>query len=311
MRVANAPVSWGVMEFDFEGQSYEFGQVLDEIRSTGYQGTELGEWGFLPTEPEQLRREIEARDLELVGAFVPVDLRRRKAHEDGTRRALRAAELLAGAFPEAEPLLILSDDNGNDPARTEIAGRVRPQDGLDGEEWATFVEGTEGIAEQVRKEVGLRTAFHHHCAGYVEAPWEVRRLMKHTDPELVGLCLDTGHFRFGGGNPVRAVDEYSDRIWHVHLKDFSPLVAARAASEGWGYFEAVENGVFCELGEGDVDFPAIVAALREVDYGGWIVVEQDILPGMGAPRESAGRNREYLEQIGVIAPGEETRSASA
>lgn len=299
MRIANAPVSWGVTEFDFEGQSFEYGQVLDEIRATGYEGTELGDWGFLPTDPERLREEIESRDLDLVGAFVPVDLRNHQAHSDGLKRTLRTAELMAGAFPDGEPLLILSDDNGQDPNRTEIAGRVRPEDGLQSEDWEAFVDGTEEIADQVQVQTGLRTVFHHHCAGYVEAPWEVRRLMKHTDPELVGLCLDTGHYRFGGGNPVRAVNEYSDRIWHVHFKDFSPRVAAEAASEGWDYFEAVERGVFCELGEGDVDFPSILAALREVGYDGWIVVEQDILPGSGAPHESAQRNREYLERIGV------------
>lgn len=299
MRVANAPVSWGVMEFDFGPDTYEFGRVLDEIRASGYQGSELGDWGFLPTDPVDLRRQLESRDLALVGAFVPVNLRDPEAHDDGADRALRTARLLSSASPDGAPLIVLADENGRDPVRTKLAGRIEREHGLTNGEWETFARGAERIAGRVLKETGLRTVFHHHCAGFVEAPWELRQLMEHTDSELVGLCLDTGHYRFGGGDPAQAVAEYGSRIWHVHLKDFSPRIAERARENAWDYFQAVEHGIFCELGEGQVDFPGVLDGLRQAGYSGWLVVEQDVLPGLGSPLECAKRNRAYLERVGV------------
>ena len=121
--------------------------------------------------------------------------------------------------------------------------------------------------------------------------------MQRTDPNLVGLCFDTGHYRFGGGEPLDIFDRHAERIWHVHFKDCHPEIAARSRRDGWDYFKSVENGVFCELGKGDVDFPAFIAELRNRNYGGWIVVEQDVLPGMGSPYESAERNFQYLNSI--------------
>ena len=146
--------------------------------------------------------------------------------------------------------------------------------------------------------------FHHHCAGYIETPAEIARLLGMTDPDLLGLVLDTGHLMYGSGtNDPGAVrdclERFASRICYVHFKDCQPEVADMARREGWDYFEAVRRGVFCELGKGRIDFPAIVSWLRGRDYDGWVVVEQDVLPGLGSPKESACRNREYLRSIGV------------
>ena len=176
-------------------------------------------------------------------------------------------------------LIVLSDDNGQDPTRTQNAGRIRPEHALNDVQWQPFVEGAQRIALAVQVESGLRTVYHHHCAGYVETPDEVDRLLSLTDSGLIGLCLDTGHYSFGGGDPVAAVRQYADRIWHVHFKDCHPEVAARSRNEGWDYFESVRQGVFCELGQGEVDFPAILTELNKSGYNEWIVVEQDVLPG--------------------------------
>jgi inosose dehydratase len=116
---------------------------------------------------------------------------------------------------------------------------------------------------------------------------------------VVGLCLDTGHCRFGGGDPLSLLDRYASRVWHVHLKDHDPAIAAQARDEGWDYFAAVRNGLFCELGKGDVDFPGLRGAMERLDYHGWVVVEQDVLPDMGEPLESARANRSYLREIGL------------
>ena len=304
IRVGNAPCSWGSLEFEgLENEPIGFAQMLDELAETGYTGTELGDWGFMPTAQDALRVELEARSLTMLGAFVPVALRLPNAHDDGEADALKVARLIAQVTTsEYKPFLVLADDNGTDPARTKHAGRVAPGMGLDEAAWRAFAQGAERIARAVREETGLATVFHHHCGGYVESPEEVARLMEMTDPAVLGLVLDTGHYTYGAGEPdavLQAMDKFAERIWYVHFKDCDPDVAARARADGWDYFEAVRNGVFCELGKGCVDFPALLAELRARAYSGWICVEQDVLPGMGTPKESARRNREYLRGIGL------------
>jgi inosose dehydratase len=133
----------------------------------------------------------------------------------------------------------------------------------------------------------------------VETPGEIARLLELTDRSLVGLVFDTGHYAYGSGcaNVVEALDRFRDRIWYIHFKDCHPEVAARAAREQWDYFQALQHGVFCRLGLGCVDFPAVLRWLRDAGYRGYTLVEQDVLPGMGAPKESALWNREYLRSI--------------
>ena len=123
--------------------------------------------------------------------------------------------------------------------------------------------------------------------------------MRRTSPDLLGLCLDTGHATYGGGDPLAILSRHADRVWHVHFKDCSPAVAARARAEGRDYLTAVRHGVFCELGAGQVDFAAVLEHLRGSAYNGWIVVEQDVLPSMGTPAESAARNRRFLTRLGL------------
>ncbi len=297
-RIANAPCSWGVLEFDLEGEAAGYAQVLDEIAATGYTGTELGDWGFMPTDPVVLRAELDRRGLALLAAFVPVALADRATHADGEAVAVRTARLLRDTAGEG-CFIVLADNNGSVPERTQNAGRITPQMGLSDAQWEVFAEGANRIARAVRTQTGLRTVFHHHCAGYVETPAEVARLMALTDPQALGLCLDTGHIMFGGGDPLELLRAHQERIWHVHFKDFDPAVAAQARAESLNYFGAIRRGVFCELGRGAVDFPAMRDALTGMGYDGWIVVEQDVLPSLGAPKESAQRNRDYLRGIGL------------
>jgi inosose dehydratase len=186
--------------------------------------------------------------------------------------------------------------------RTQNAGRITPSLGLNVDAWRVFSLGAEQIAGAVRDQTGLRTVFHHHCAGYVETPDEIDTLLDRTDPYSLGLVFDTGHYAYAAGgcsDIVRAMNRYASRIWYVHFKDMSPAVLSTARAEKWDYFTALRNGVFCELGEGCVDFAAVVAWLEKRGYAGYVTVEQDLLPGMGTPEDSARRNRAYLRSIGL------------
>ncbi|MDQ7030678.1 MAG: TIM barrel protein [Ardenticatenia bacterium] len=306
IRVDNAPCSWGVLEFDgLAHVPVTAHQFLDEVAASGYAGTELGDWGFLPMDPVALRDALHARGLALVAAFVPVAFKDARALGQGREEALAVARLLAqAASPDWRPLLVLADANGQDAVRTRWAGRITPSHGLSPEEWTTFARGVEEVARVVLHETGLRTAFHHHCAGYVETPDEIAALLERVDPRLVGLTFDTGHYAYGSGCQdgtavLEGLKRFADRIWHVHFKDCDPVVASRARRETWDYFQAVRRGLFCELGQGCVDFAAVMRLLREHGYRGWIVVEQDVLPGMGTPAGSARRNREFLRRVGL------------
>ena len=298
IKIANAPCSWGVLEFDLEGEAAGYEQVLDEIKDTGYLGTELGDWGFMPTDPAVLRNEIQSRSLELLGAFVPVGLKDKKNHETGSEIAIKTANLMVKAGYH-NSFIVLSDDNGKDPIRTNNAGRVSDTMGLSEDQWEVFAEGANQVARNVKEHTGLRTVFHHHCAGFVETYEEVAKLMDLTDPGLLGLCLDTGHLKFAGGDPEKALVNFADRIWHVHFKDCHQEIADRSRKEGWDYFTSVQNGVFCKLGNGNVNFERIVNILQTMNYDDWIVVEQDVLPGMGSPEVCALNNRNYLKSIGL------------
>ena len=299
MKVANAPCSWGVLEFESKAASPAYTQVLDEIVESGYAGTELGDWGFMPTDPVVLRGELRRRQLAMLGAFVTIRLADPRSHQASVDTAVKTALLLSAVGDGARPVVVLSDEPTADPARAANAGRVRTALGLTDRQWDTAARGVERVARAVRDETGLRTVFHHHCAGYVETPAEIDALMQRTDRALVGLCLDSGHAVYGGGSPLDLLARHRSRIWHVHFKDCDPAVAEQARQEQWDYHTALQHGVFCELGRGSVDFPALLRELTASNYDGWIVVEQDELPAMGAPLASATRNREYLRSIGV------------
>ena len=298
IRIANAPCSWGVIE-NVEGETGGYRRVLDEMAETGYAGTELGDWGFMPTDPAELRAELAARDLALLASFSTPWLQDPARHAQGEADAVKIAKLLA-AVGGPQTMIVLGNDPYGDPVRGQNAGRITPEMGLTDEQWDVYAAAANRLARRVRDEAGIRTVVHQHLGTLVETGAEVRRLMAMTDPDLLGICLDTGHWTFGTGeNPVDAVREFGSRIWHVHFKDADPAVMAESRANEWDGLTSTGHGVFCELGKGSVDFPGVLAALTETGYDGWIVVEQDILPGMGNPRESARRNREYLRGIGL------------
>lgn len=295
IRIANAPVSWGIFEFEGMAQKYPYTQVLDEIVETGHTGLELGPWQYLPTDPDVLRPELEKRGLQLLSAFVPVKLVDEVAHEAGEAHAMKVGKLLAALGAN---YIVLADDNGTVPELVQQAGK-RTGSMLSPDEWDVFAKGVNRIARRVNDELGLQIVFHHHCAGYVETPEETRELLKRADRDLVGLCLDTGHWHYAGGDAVQAIQEYGERVRYLHLKDCDPEVRERAIRENLDYFEAARAGVFCELGQGEVDFPGVLSAMQNLGYDGWAIVEQDVMgDDLDAPKQSARRNREYLKSLG-------------
>jgi inosose dehydratase len=241
-----------------------------------------------------LMSELSARGLQLVASFVPIPLAHPERHEAGYQEAIKVAQLLAQTGAR---LIVLADEMSE--ARMAVSGRVdESRDGMNDEQWAGAVEILTRISEACL-ELGLSAVFHHHAGTYIETPKEIERLCESTDPDLLGLCLDTGHYFFGGGDPVDAVRLYGDRIRHLHLKDVNLPILEAARRDGLGFLEAVRRGVFCELGDGAVDLNTVI---REVVAGGdceWAIVEQDVDTRIGDvnPAESARRSRQYLRDV--------------
>jgi inosose dehydratase len=293
VRVGSAPVSWGVFEVESGGAQLPWPRVLDEIAAAGYRGTELGPWGYLPADPDRLGAELRRRGLALASAFHPLAPRGDAAGE--LARAEQTAATLAALGCEAIVLACAQT-----PDRAGVAGRVRPADALSGPDWDRYVDLVRRAAEAAAAR-GLRAHFHHHAATYVETPDEIDRLLDAVPPETLGLCLDTGHYAFGGGDPSRALARYGQRVGYVHLKDVRSQALADARASGLSFMEAVGADVFCELGRGDAGVEAVVRDLAARGYQGWCIVEQDRIVDAStlpeAPFASAQVSRAFLRDV--------------
>ena len=253
MRVGNAPISWGVCEIPGWGPQLPYDRVLEEMARAGYEGTELGPWGYLPTEPESLAGVLQAKGLAMAAAFVPVDLRQ-PGRLEREKENVRAVASLLQALGARH---ILIADSG-DPMRMSVAGRIDKTRaaGLTAEQWRYMAHSLEEIA-RLCQEFGLELCIHSHGGSYIENPDEIHRLCELTDPSLVKLCLDTGHIAFGGGDPLEIARAYAGRIGHVHLKDIRLDLLAKSLADGRDYVAAAQGDVFVPLGSGDVDLPGI------------------------------------------------------
>jgi inosose dehydratase len=297
IKIGTAPVSWGIMEVAGWGEQQSFSSVLDEMQQAGYSGTELGPYDYFPTNPKELMEELGARGLELISAFVPIPLSDSARHEESFAEAMRTAELLAASGAQ---MIVLADAMNKE--RMAAAGRIDDnRDGMNDEEWAAAAQILTRVSKSSRA-LGLDSVFHHHAGTFIETPREIERLCDSVDAELLGLCLDTGHYFYGGGDPVEAARKYGARIRHLHLKDVRPEVMDAVRREGVDFLGAIRRDVFCELGEGAVNFPEVISTLTASGFDGWAIVEQDTdatKPEV-QPLESAIRSRRYLkDKVGL------------
>lgn len=272
VRIGAAPISWGVCEIPGWGPQLPYTRVLDEMQAAGYAGTELGPWGFLPTEPAALADALARRGLAMAAAFVPLPLKDPAAYPECERRVRETAGLLQRLGARD----ILLADAGDD-LRMRIAGRPDQTraHGLRPQEWPGYAARLERLSQLCRFEYGLVPSFHPHGGTYVEHPDEIRTLLERCDPHLVKLCLDTGHVAFGGGDPVALARTHAARLGYVHLKDVDLPRLQALLARGASYVDAARQDVFVELGRGSLDLRALVGALRDAAYTGWLVVEQD------------------------------------
>ena len=294
IRIGNAPTSWGI-ETAADPAAPPAGRVLDEIAAAGYQGTELGPYGFLPTDPAELTRELSARDLALTGGTVMRSFHDVAQRTDILQATAHTVELLAS---QSAPYLVLI--SGWDDRRLSTAGRADAAERLNDEQFDTW-STTVGMVAEIARNAGVEPVLHPHAGTHLEFQDELDRVVERFAPEEVSLCVDTGHLAYGGMDPLAVLDRLGDRITYIHLKDISLEVLARVRHERLGFWDAYRLGVFVPLGQGSNDFRAIGAAVRGRGYAGWVTVEQDADPrGRSDPHADAVQSLEHIRRIGFV-----------
>lgn len=301
--IANAPVSYGAFELTvgIDPDVPDGNQVLDEVATAGYAGIDLGPVGYLGANTE-LGERLATRRLGLAGAYLELPY----ADHEALGRALPALDDTLDVFDAAAPFRVgpapkpTLADNGSEIRRARPGRAIDEHSfGHDADAWRRFGAGLSEVVKRCRDR-GYEPTFHHETGTYVEAPWEIERVLELTD---IGLCLDTGHLLLGGGDPVSAIGAWGSRINQVHLKDARRSVMREIIADGAPVTDIWSREAFPALGQGDLDVDGVLAGLAGIGYRGWLVVEQDTLPRTAErfARAAADQraNREYLARRGL------------
>ncbi|MDR0284501.1 MAG: TIM barrel protein [Propionibacteriaceae bacterium] len=262
MKLAGAPISWGVCEVPGWGYQMSPDRVLREMAAVGITATEFGPDGFLPASPADKAATLQRYGLAAVGGFQPVVL-----HDPGHDPLPEVDQALDSFVAAGGGVLVLAANSG-------LAGYdTRPV--LDDAGWQTLFANLDRLAALARRR-GVTPCLHPHVGTMVETLDDVTRVLHGS---AIPLCLDTGHLLIGGADPVALAEAYAGRIAHVHAKDVDLALARRVQAGELTYQQAVARGMYVPLGRGDVDFARIVSRLTAAGYDGWYVMEQDaILP---------------------------------
>jgi inosose dehydratase len=292
VRIGSAPDSWGVW-LPSDPKQIPWDRFLDEVVEAGYEWIELGPYGYLPTDLAELRAELGKRGLKVTASFAMGDLADPEEWPDVERQVLGFGELLV---PLGAKFLVLIDGVYTDLFTGEQKGPSR----LDDEGWKRLIDSTHRAADIARDRFGLSLVFHPHAETHVEYEDQIDAFLEQTDPERVSLCLDTGHHAYRGGDPVRFMRQHHDRTPYLHIKSVDHDVQQKVEAENIPFVTASGMGMFCEPSQGAVDFIAFRDVLREIDFDGWAIVEQDMYPApFDKPLPIARRTRAYLRETGI------------
>lgn len=278
--ISCAPCCWGVDDVS-NPHLPAWEHVLDEAAEAGFGGLELGPYGYMPLDPVDVGEALAKRGLSIVAGTIFDDLVSQENRENLLRQTDEICALIT-ALPKPQthasqrfeaPYLTVMDF-GHDE-RDFAAGHAERAPRLDDAAWAGMIDNIRAIADLAREKYGVRAAIHPHAGGYIEFEDELVRLTNDIGPETAGLCLDTGHLVFAGMDPVATLRRNRDRLDYIHFKDIDPVVFEQVMGENIRFFDACARGVMCPIGRGNIDYTAIRALLNELDYGGYITIEQE------------------------------------
>lgn len=287
VRIGINPLTWSNDDMPELGADTPLEVCLSESRQAGYAGVELGH--KFPRDAATLRPMLQRNRLALISGWYSARLLEHTAEDEIT--ALQSH------------LTLLTDMGCEVMVFAEVTGSVhgdrfaplstRPR--LDADQWSTLCTRMTVVADYLLAR-GVQLAYHHHMGTVIETEAEIDRLMAETG-DTVGLLLDTGHLAYAGGEPLTVIANHANRIVHVHCKDVRADVLTDARARDWSFLDAVLHGVFTVPGDGSVDFPAVLAALAQARYRGWLVVEAEQDPGVAHPLTYATMGYEYLSRL--------------
>jgi inosose dehydratase len=303
LHLGTAPDSWGVW-FPDDPKQVPWSRYLDEVEQAGYTWTELGPYGYLPTDPAVLKRELDKRGLTLTGGTVFAALHK---GGDALEEAKKACDAEAATIsPLGAKYLVLLPEGF-----TDLDGNLTASPDLSDPEWHDLTTGMSALGRYVADEHGLELVFHSHADSHVGTQEEIDRLLEDTDPAYVNLCLDSGHVAYCGGDNLAIIEKYPERIRYVHLKQVDRAIRQRVSDEKLGFAPAVRLGVMVEPPSGEPDMPSLLAALGGLDRELFCIVEQDMYPCDSAkPLPIARRTRDYLAGCGLGAGEHGTREGA-
>ena len=290
------PGLWGI-SFADDPQQTPWWRCLDEMAQAGFAWTELGPYGYLPTEVSTLAQELGQRGLQLTGGVVMPHLEDAHAWPDIERMVLSTGESLA---TNGAAFMILIDDMYTD----QHTGAPLRAPSLDDDGWKRMIETSHAVARLAKERFGLRTTFHPHAETHVETEEQIDRFLADTDPSLIGLCLDTGHHAYRSGDPVAFARKHHQRLDYVHLKTVDAEKLDQVVNRGGASLaEATIVDVFCDPDRGTVDFAAFRDLLHEVNFDGFAIIEQDMYPSpFDRPLPIARQCLQYYRELGFDAP---------
>ena len=252
MKLATAPVNWNSPDVPEYREYTPYPQLLEEMAAAGYSATE---WStIMPKDPDVLGPDLRARGLQMLGGFVGLELRNANKRAQEIQKGLE----IGNYFKSLGASYLIAADTG-DARRIQEAGRVTSC--LTDSQWNSLGSGLNELASAL-KPAGVQLVFHNHVGTYVETEAETSRLLDVTDPSLVGWCLDCGHLTYGGGDTLRMLQRYGQRVGYIHIKDVDGQILQRSRQEAWSFHGALKSFIFTKLGQGIVNMPAVIQALK-------------------------------------------------
>jgi len=292
IRIGSAPDSWGVW-FPEDSLQTPWPRFMDEISAAGYKWTELGPYGYLPTEIEIIEAELAKRDLKVCAGFAMGNLEEPELWRELESQVIGAGKILEAL--NAEYLVVIDGTYSN----LFTGEQVEPK-ALDHDHWQHLIATTHKIADIVSDRFNLKLVFHPHAETHVEFEDQIEQFLDDTDPSRVSLCFDVGHHAYRGGDPVAFMRKHHARIPYLHIKSVDPEMQKKVENENIPFATAVSMNMFCEPSVGAVDFQSLKDLLTELDFEGFAIVEQDMYPvSFDRPLPIAKRTLEYLKAIGL------------
>lgn len=304
INICGAPCCWGVDDITNPNLP-TWQRVMSEAHEAGYRAIELGPNGWIPTDDiEMVTAELDKNNLAIVAGTIFDDM----LSEENYEKLINQVDDICKLITKLPPLpledgqrwptpYITIMDWGHDE-RDYAAGHSDQAPRLEKKEWDQMMRHFRGLAERA-KSYGVRPVMHPHCGGYIEFSDEIERLIEDIPNDLAGLVLDTGHLQYAGLDPVEWIRKYKDRLDYVHFKDIDPKVYDEVMNEHIRFFEGCAKGSMCPIGQGMIDYKAVADVLAEINYHGYITIEQECDPrNVGSSLKNVKASVNFLKNIG-------------